>query len=252
MPEALLLDPTDKADACVIWLHGLGADRYDFQPVATALQKHLSTTRFILPQAPTQPVTINGGWAMPSWYDILAMSPARAINREQLETKTLVNLYEEKYYGKMFDTIGWVVNLVNHVDGTKMPVNKSPDPLPTEDWTATAEFVTIPDTQLGMMLQSILANTAYEKDARAAAIDASADSPPVSKGRTVAPVDTTRRSKEEIEAIVVEQLKKLGKPSELESTLRALDEKGHLHLLEHEKKFGGKKKIVWTSSSSSA
>lgn len=173
-------------------------------------------------------------------------------NREQLETKTLVNLYEEKYYGKMFDTIGWVVNLVNHVDGTKMPVNKSPDPLPTEDWTATAEFAPIPDTQLGMMLQSILANTAYEKDARAAAIDASADSPPVSKGRTVAPVDTTRRSKEEIEAIVVEQLKKLGKPSELESTLRALDEKGHLHLLEHEKKFGGKKKIVWTSSSSSS
>lgn len=96
MPEALLLDPTDKADACVIWLHGLGADRYDFQPVATALQKHLSTTRFILPQAPTQPVTINGGWAMPSWYDILAMSPARAINREQLEAsaQTVIDLIE--------------------------------------------------------------------------------------------------------------------------------------------------------------
>jgi hypothetical protein len=170
--------------------------------------------------------------------------------REQLETKTLVNLYEEKYYGKMYGTIGWVINLVNHVDGTKMPVNKSPDPLPTEDWTATADFATIPDTQLGLVLQTILANTAYEKDSRTAATDVSGGSSPVNKGRTVAPVDTTRRSKEEIEAIVVEQLKKLGKPSELESTLRALDEKGRLHLLEHEKQFGGKKKVVWTSSSS--
>ena len=54
--------------------------------VAEALQASLTTTRFVLPQAPTRPVTINGGWSMPSWYDILAMSPARAINREQLET----------------------------------------------------------------------------------------------------------------------------------------------------------------------
>ena len=85
MSEPLILEPTDVADACVIWLHGLGADRYDFQPVATALQQRLQSTRFVLPQAPTRPVTINGGWSMPSWYDILAMSPARAINSEQLE-----------------------------------------------------------------------------------------------------------------------------------------------------------------------
>jgi phospholipase/carboxylesterase len=43
------------------------------------------STRFILPQAPTRAVTINGGYEMPSWYDILAMSPARAISREQLD-----------------------------------------------------------------------------------------------------------------------------------------------------------------------
>ncbi|WP_339079356.1 alpha/beta fold hydrolase [Pseudomonas sp. TMP9] len=86
MSEPLILQPTLTADACVIWLHGLGADRYDFMPVAEALQQRLRSTRFVLPQAPTQAVTINGGYAMPSWYDILAMSPARAINREQLET----------------------------------------------------------------------------------------------------------------------------------------------------------------------
>lgn len=85
MDTTLLLQPPLPADACVIWLHGLGADRFDFQPVAEALQRSLRTTRFVLPQAPTRPVTINGGWEMPSWYDILAMSPARAINREQLE-----------------------------------------------------------------------------------------------------------------------------------------------------------------------
>ncbi|QVM86868.1 alpha/beta fold hydrolase [Pseudomonas lalucatii] len=85
MNDPLVLHPTPSADACVIWLHGLGADRYDFLPVAEALQERLPSTRFVLPQAPTQAVTINGGWAMPSWYDILAMSPARAINREQLE-----------------------------------------------------------------------------------------------------------------------------------------------------------------------
>ncbi|MFZ3153395.1 alpha/beta hydrolase [Pseudomonas sp.] len=85
MSDPLILQPTLAADACVIWLHGLGADRYDFMPVAEMLQQRLHSTRFVLPQAPTQAVTINGGYAMPSWYDILAMSPARAINREQLE-----------------------------------------------------------------------------------------------------------------------------------------------------------------------
>jgi phospholipase/carboxylesterase len=85
MSEPLILQPEKAADACVIWLHGLGADRFDFMPVAEALQRSLLTTRFVLPQAPTQAVTINGGYEMPSWYDIKAMSPARAINTDQLE-----------------------------------------------------------------------------------------------------------------------------------------------------------------------
>ncbi|VEF08960.1 phospholipase/carboxylesterase [Pseudomonas fluorescens] len=85
MTEPLILQPVKPADACVIWLHGLGADRYDFLPVAEALQESLLSTRFVLPQAPSRPVTINGGYAMPSWYDIKAMSPARAIDRDELE-----------------------------------------------------------------------------------------------------------------------------------------------------------------------
>jgi phospholipase/carboxylesterase len=85
MSEPLILEPEKAADACVIWLHGLGADRYDFMPVAEALQQSLLSTRFIHPQAPTRAVTINGGYQMPSWYDIKAMSPARAIDRDELE-----------------------------------------------------------------------------------------------------------------------------------------------------------------------
>lgn len=83
MSEPLILD-APNADACIIWLHGLGADRTDFKPVAEALQMVLPSTRFILPQAPSQAVTVNGGWVMPSWYDILAFSPARAIDEDQL------------------------------------------------------------------------------------------------------------------------------------------------------------------------
>ncbi|QLF94345.1 alpha/beta hydrolase [Pseudomonas sp. ABC1] len=96
MTEPLVIDPSHKADACVIWLHGLGADRYDFQPVASALQQRLDSTRFILPQAPTRAVTINGGWSMPSWYDIIALSPARAIDRDQMEAsaQALIELAE--------------------------------------------------------------------------------------------------------------------------------------------------------------
>lgn len=96
MTEPLILQPAKPADACVIWLHGLGADRYDFLPAAEALQEELLTTRFVLPQAPTRAVTINGGYEMPSWYDIKAMSPARSISLEELEVsaKMLTDLIE--------------------------------------------------------------------------------------------------------------------------------------------------------------
>ena len=96
MPTPLILEPQKPADACVIWLHGLGADRYDFLPVAEALQEQLLSTRFVLPQAPTRPVTINGGYAMPSWYDIKAMSPARSISEDELNESadTVIGLIE--------------------------------------------------------------------------------------------------------------------------------------------------------------
>ncbi|WP_295471334.1 alpha/beta hydrolase [uncultured Pseudomonas sp.] len=101
MTTPLILEPSRPADACVIWLHGLGADRHDFEPVAEALQESLSSTRFVLPQAPHRPVTINGGYQMPSWYDIKAMSPARAIDHDELEVsaQTVMDLIEAQRDG---------------------------------------------------------------------------------------------------------------------------------------------------------
>lgn len=98
MSQPLILQPVRTADACVIWLHGLGADRYDFLPVAEALQETLQSTRFVLPQAPTRAVTVNGGYEMPSWYNIIAMNPARAIDQGQLEgsAQVVCDLIEEQ------------------------------------------------------------------------------------------------------------------------------------------------------------
>ena len=99
MHEVLVVEAPQAADSAVIWLHGLGADRFDFEPVAKMLQQQLPSTRFVLPQAPTQAVTINGGYAMPSWYDILSLSDdTRAISHEQMEqsAQTVLDLIEQQ------------------------------------------------------------------------------------------------------------------------------------------------------------
>lgn len=54
----------------IIWLHGLGADGEDFVPVAEELELPVAV-RYIFPHAPMRPVTINGGYVMRAWYDIL-------------------------------------------------------------------------------------------------------------------------------------------------------------------------------------
>jgi len=62
-----------KAEYCVIWLHGLGADGHDFAPIVPELGLPDSPgVRFVFPHAPQQPVTINGGYVMRAWYDVVA------------------------------------------------------------------------------------------------------------------------------------------------------------------------------------
>jgi phospholipase/carboxylesterase len=66
----LTLNQGAKPQHSVIWLHGLGADGSDFVSLAEAMQLPVAV-RYIFPHAPKQPVTINGGFVMRSWYDIV-------------------------------------------------------------------------------------------------------------------------------------------------------------------------------------
>jgi phospholipase/carboxylesterase len=60
--------------AAVIWLHGLGADGHDFEPIVPELVRPAERPlRFVFPHAPTRPVTLNGGYPMRAWYDIIAL-----------------------------------------------------------------------------------------------------------------------------------------------------------------------------------
>jgi phospholipase/carboxylesterase len=60
----------------IIWLHGLGADGNDFAPIVPELvAKDWPALRFVFPHAPVQPVTINNGMSMRSWYDIIGFDP---------------------------------------------------------------------------------------------------------------------------------------------------------------------------------
>ena len=69
--ETLEVETARGPEACVIWLHGLGADGHDFEPIVPALDlPEKPGVRFVFPHAPMQPVTINGGTVMRAWYDV--------------------------------------------------------------------------------------------------------------------------------------------------------------------------------------
>lgn len=73
--EFITIESATDATASVIWLHGLGADGHDFEPIVPELGLPADHgIRFIFPHAPVQPVTINGGIPMRAWYDIYALS----------------------------------------------------------------------------------------------------------------------------------------------------------------------------------
>jgi len=73
----------DNPDGSVIWLHGLGADGHDFEPIVPQLSlPDGARLRFVFPHAPVQPVTINGGAAMRSWYDILSFDSEGRADRD--------------------------------------------------------------------------------------------------------------------------------------------------------------------------
>jgi phospholipase/carboxylesterase len=71
MLETIEVETAPKPSAGVIWLHGLGADGNDFEPIVPQLvPRGARAWRFVFPHAPVRPVSINGGMRMRAWYDI--------------------------------------------------------------------------------------------------------------------------------------------------------------------------------------
>lgn len=82
---AVVVEPKQKADAAIIWLHGLGADGHDFEAIVPELRLPESLgLRFILPHAPSIPVSMNDGIVMPAWFDFSMRDGQRSINTHQL------------------------------------------------------------------------------------------------------------------------------------------------------------------------
>ena len=76
--ETIEIETAPNPTASIIILHGLGADGNDFVPIAQELNLGaIGAVRFVFPSAPTRPVTINGGYVMRAWYDILGTDLVR-------------------------------------------------------------------------------------------------------------------------------------------------------------------------------
>jgi phospholipase/carboxylesterase len=77
-PEAVEVATGPQPTAAIIWLHGLGADGHDFEPLVPELSwPGAPALRYVFPHAPVRPVTINGGMAMRAWYDIVSLTSGR-------------------------------------------------------------------------------------------------------------------------------------------------------------------------------
>lgn len=96
--DAVVLTPAAAAGAAVIWLHGLGADGFDFVPIVDELRLPATLpVRFIFPHAASRPVTINNGYVMRAWYDIKGFGPERAEDDAGIrESEGVVKRYIEQ------------------------------------------------------------------------------------------------------------------------------------------------------------
>lgn len=99
MNDIIEINPKGLVEYSVIWMHGLGADATDFVPIIPQLnipEEH--GVKFIFPNAPIMPVTINGGYEMPAWYDITSMDRMGAgADREGIEkSQGIINSLIEK------------------------------------------------------------------------------------------------------------------------------------------------------------
>jgi len=77
LPETVEIEPDAPAAWSVVWLHGLGADGHDFEPIVPELALPAEpAVRFVFPHAPWRPVTLNAAMTMRAWYDLRSLDPA--------------------------------------------------------------------------------------------------------------------------------------------------------------------------------
>ena len=74
MLETVVIEPEQPARGAVIFLHGLGADGHDFEPIVPELGVDDLELRFVFPHAPERPITINEGEPLKAWYDFVPHS----------------------------------------------------------------------------------------------------------------------------------------------------------------------------------
>ena len=69
--ESVIVETGPRPSFTISWMHGLGADGHDFEPLVPELvERGMPSLRFIFPHAPVRPVTLNNGYRMRAWYDI--------------------------------------------------------------------------------------------------------------------------------------------------------------------------------------
>jgi phospholipase/carboxylesterase len=89
--ETVEIETGPAPTGSVIWMHGLGADGHDFEPIVPELaQRGERALRFIFPHAPIRPVTINNGYPMRAWYDIAAIDRRSAEDESGIRTSQAV------------------------------------------------------------------------------------------------------------------------------------------------------------------
>jgi phospholipase/carboxylesterase len=97
--NTLILEAESPATAAVIWLHGLGADGYDFYGIVPQLKlTEPSSIRFIFPHAPIRPVTLNQGIQMRAWYDVVEISAGAFEDEHGIRDseKSIIELIEQQ------------------------------------------------------------------------------------------------------------------------------------------------------------
>jgi len=104
--EAIEIETGPNPTAAVIWLHGLGADGHDFEPIVPELRL-TKPVRFVFPHAPIRPVTINQGMRMRAWYDIFQFGGGREDDAGIRASQKLIEGLIQKEQGKKIVLAGF-------------------------------------------------------------------------------------------------------------------------------------------------